>query len=358
MIRIRMDRRLAPVALVLGVAVIAAYAAAAPAPKGRDQQVRPLAVTARAVPLNPHDNGQERIGRLRYLGGLVLTSSDPRFGGISGLLWEPGCRRLLAASDDGYWFILEPAEQGEKLTGISSGWISTFHRAGDQPITSKSEVDAEALARDGDGAVWAFFEQEHRAERFAGLTACQPETLTRAADRRWPLPETRGWAMNGGAEAASGMGDALAYLSESSTTVAGARDRRGVIASPDAPNPEPRVFAYAVPAGFSPTDMDALNGDGSDGQMVILHRRLSGLGGFSALISLAELPRSAAAAEAVPHDIARIAAPLTVDNMEALAVRAEGERRYLYLMSDDNYRGFQRTLLLKFELLPEEPPVK
>ena len=50
--------------------------------------------------------------------------------------------------------------------------------------------------------------------------------------------------------------------------------------------------------------------------------------------------------------IARLAPPLTVDNMEGIAIRREGGRTFVYLISDDNQSKVQRTLLLKFELLP------
>ena len=54
----------------------------------------------------------------------------------------------------------------------------------------------------------------------------------------------------------------------------------------------------------------------------------------------------------VPEEIARLAPPLTVDNMEALAIRREGGRTFIYLASDDNFSPLQRTLLMKFELMP------
>ena len=53
-----------------------------------------------------------------------------------------------------------------------------------------------------------------------------------------------------------------------------------------------------------------------------------------------------------PQDIAWLAAPLTIDNMEGLAIRKEEGRTFIYLVSDDNFSPLQRTLLLKFELLP------
>jgi hypothetical protein len=39
--------------------------------------------------------------------------------------------------------------------------------------------------------------------------------------------------------------------------------------------------------------------------------------------------------------------------MEALALRRDGGRTFLYIASDDNLNSLQRTLLMKFELLGE-----
>ena len=38
--------------------------------------------------------------------------------------------------------------------------------------------------------------------------------------------------------------------------------------------------------------------------------------------------------------------------MEGVALRREGDRTFVYLVSDDNFNPLQRTLLMKFELLP------
>lgn len=65
-----------------------------------------------------------------------------------------------------------------------------------------------------------------------------------------------------------------------------------------------------------------------------------------------------------PRELARLAPPLTVDNLEGLDVRRDPSGAELvYLVSDDNGcgkrsrlvapRALQRTLLLMFELLPE-----
>ncbi|MEM8724486.1 MAG: esterase-like activity of phytase family protein, partial [Pseudomonadota bacterium] len=45
--------------------------------------------------------------------------------------------------------------------------------------------------------------------------------------------------------------------------------------------------------------------------------------------------------------------PLTVDNFEGLAVREQAGRTFLYIVSDDNFSLNQRSLLMKFEVIPQ-----
>ena len=57
------------------------------------------------------------------------------------------------------------------------------------------------------------------------------------------------------------------------------------------------------------------------------------------------------AADGSRTELSAIEPPLTVDNFEGLAVREEAGRTFLYIVSDDNFSGSQRTLLMKFELM-------
>lgn len=310
--------------------------------------VTALSVEASAIPLSNADPAQDRVGRLRYMGGLVLTAKNMRFGGISDMLWEPECNRLLAITDAGSWVVLEPREQDGRLTGVSAGWIAPIKGPDGQPPLNKSAADAEGVTRAADGSSWVSYEQEHRLERFADVSACRPESLDSTPDRRWVLPAMAGWPNNGGAEAIAADGNRVLILSEEVSGPGG-----GKLALAAEPEGVVRQFGWQAPAGYAPTAMGRLD-DGKD-SFVVLHRRFTPLEGVSAVISEGWIPANPPELVA-SIELARLRPPLNVDNMEALAIRKEGERRYLYIASDNNFNALQRTLLLKFELLPEAEP--
>ena len=54
-----------------------------------------------------------------------------------------------------------------------------------------------------------------------------------------------------------------------------------------------------------------------------------------------------------PHEVARLASPWAVDNLEGIAA-TKGQRgeTLLWLISDDNFNPLQRNILLQFELMP------
>jgi hypothetical protein len=330
--------RVAAVPTLAAGALAAAYAAGPPLGAG---VVEPLLVTSVELPLNRSDPAADRVGRLRFLGALHLRSDNIRFGGLSGVLWEPACRRLLAVSDSGTWVALEPEEDGDRLRGIHAAWIAPLLDDKGQPRASKAAADAESLARTTDGATWVFFEQRHRGERYPGLTACSPETLGGSPDLLFEPDVTKDWPLNGGMEAVGAADEKLIAISEMAPGKTGGR--AGFSSERGKPI---ETFDWVIPdGGYQPTAMDQLDGE----TMLVLHRRVGMLAGLSMVLTEGR-PGSGEA----PREVARMAPPYTVDNMEALAIRREGERKFIYMLSDNNFNGLQRTLLLKFELLPEK----
>ncbi len=105
-------------------------------------------------------------------------------------------------------------------------------------------------------------------------------------------------------------------------------------------------LGYRPPKGFVVTDAAWL----PDGRMLLLNRRYAGLEGISAKLIVARLSSLQAGTVIVGQEIADFRPPVTIDNMEALAVTREGERTIVWIASDDNFSPLQRTLLMKFAL--------
>ena len=86
--------------------------------------------------------------------------------------------------------------------------------------------------------------------------------------------------------------------------------------------------------------------------MAAIGRAVSVIGGIR--VRLVRLARDTIAPGAALEgvELARFGGSLTVDHYEGLAVRGDDLGRLLvYMISDDNFSGFQRTLLMQFLLV-------
>ena len=301
------------------------------------RDVQPLPLTSIAVPLNPDDLAQSTVGDLRYLGGLVLRSTTRLFGGLSGLRAGPG-GRLLAISDNGNWVSFVTVERDGRLAGVRDGIIAPLLDAGDRKAKSKSAGDAESLDWNPQtGEALVSFEQDHRIQRYLGIDPARPGTLRAMPTEVTRNAATAGWPANGGGEALAVLGDGSRVLFEEEGEAANGlspvlRVKDGVT----------RQLLYRRPAGYKPTDAIEI----APGELLVLNRHYTVFDGVSAILA-----RVKVADIMEPREVARLAPPLTVDNMEGLAVRKEGGRTFVYMVSDDNFNAVQQTLLLKFELV-------
>jgi len=76
--------------------------------------MQPLPLTSTSLALNPDDPAQQTVGRLRFMGGLVLKSTNRDFGGLSGL--RAGADgHMLAITDTGFWVAFNTIERGGRL---------------------------------------------------------------------------------------------------------------------------------------------------------------------------------------------------------------------------------------------------
>lgn len=293
-----------------------------------------------AVPLSQDDPSLDRVGDLQYLGGLDIPRLDHNIGGLSGLRWDAESDRLLAITDDARWVWITPIEREGRLQGIAEFDIGALLGLDGEPLSGKAEGDSESLSRSATGGWLVGFERDHRIWAYPdGIDALPTATSGE-------LTETFGQlADNAGLETMAENDLVTLYCVERPP----AKDRRNCLYM-DRYSPDGRIWNrnFGPPTeirerGGVPTDADVTR----DGTVFILFRSYSPAQGNAVAITAVD-PGSS------DRIVATLLPPLTVDNFEGLAVREEGGRTFLYIVSDDNFSANQRTLLMKFEVLGDD----
>lgn len=338
-------------ALIAAVSTACAQQTSAPRPKSITLSVRPIALNAE----NPNQNS---VGALRYLGGLELASDAIEFGGLSGLVVSADQSHLLAITDQSYWFCagLKLGAQGQ-LTSLEEAWMMPLEALSGFDFTKKKQADAEALSIDQTGqSAFVAFEGTHRLWRYAIPDPADLCSVAISSPSAVPGPAgLSDLPVNGGIESLDSLqGSALMMIAE-----APLRKNKGqpgwVMPLEQAPpGRKATPFTYQSPKPFKPTDIAATE----DG-VFILQRHYSVLSGVSGALSWIdsaqiEKARTTPGAQLNSKLLAQFAPPLSVDNFEGLSPLPDGKGGYVfYIISDDNFSPFQRTLLLKFSLSKE-----
>jgi hypothetical protein len=304
-----------------------------------DAEPEPIALSSKVLQLDPDDPKRQRIGRLTWRGGIEITSPSSRFGGLSGLLVSADGARLLAVSDKGRWLAANLRYDVEgRLIGIGDAQMARLRDLDGDAISKKRQRDAESLAELADGSILVSFERKHRIWLYSSK-----ERPLSTRPTAWPKPKGLGDAPNNsGLEALVALaGGELLALTEDQTDGSGKVGylwQEGAWAR----------LTYHAKEDFKPTGASRL--PGSD-DLLVLERAYQTLSG--ARVRLVRLAASdiRPGAELHGEELARWGLPLTVDNFEGLATRRgpDGET-LIYLLSDDNFIFFQRTLLLMFAL--------
>jgi hypothetical protein len=119
---------------------------------------------------------------------------------------------------------------------------------------------------------------------------------------------------------------------------------------PAAPGPPPLRFFYDDEGKGSVSDAAAL----PDGRILLVHRRLGFDPVFTTILGLVDPADIRADGVVRSRTIGRVPKPLA-DNFEGAAISTAGGRTWLWLVSDDNFNNWQRSLLLQFELVDLPP---
>lgn len=305
----------------------------------------PETIVVEAKPItafDPREPGKTQFGSLFFRGGLVLSSSHKRFGGISSLRVRSNDSSFLAVTDRAYWLRGRISYRDNKPSGIADAQIAPMLYSDGRPITARGWYDSEALAEDG-GFAYVALERVHRILKFdtgkRGLLArgvlvpTPPELST--------MPSNKGLECLEVMPKGTALAGALVAVSER------ALDDKGHIRGFLIGGPKPGTFAVTRSKDFDIVDCAMA----PNGQFIILERFFSWQRGVA--MRIRQVPLSDIVPGAVLDGKVLIEADMgfEIDNMEGISVHrtAKGET-VLTLVSDDNFSIIQRTLLLQFTL--------
>ncbi len=299
-----------------------------PAPLGL-VQLRPFQIESK-------ENQRTEFDGLILLGAFELRSRHPQFGGISGLsIGADG--RLYAVSDRGYWLSARMRHGSDGALVDLLDWQIKPILTPERTPTDGLLTDAEALASAPDGSFIVGFEQTHRLWRYLPppMTFDSPARAISAPHNLAKAPR------NGGLECVTVLpsGEILTLAEE-------LQNKDGSFKGWLIDDQRAAELSYLPSAGFRASDCAAL----PNGDVIVLERHLSIYLAFSARLKLIR------AASIRPHavlngeDLLRLDPPLRLDNFEGIAVQEDAAGTLIYLISDNNFQPFQRTLLLQFRL--------
>ena len=335
------------IAFVLSLLLLEHRASAQGAKPPLPDGVEAIEIQARAITHFKSAISSNKLGKLEFRGGLVLSSPSSSFGGWSGLVMDPDGRHFMAISDEGSWLSGELAYRGQAPAGIVNARIGPLRALKGRHIDKKRDLDAESmslfegsLAR---GVVLIGFERNHRVGVFPVADGVLAPPLRYL---KMP-PEARQMKSNKGFEAVAAMkGGPLAgsVVAFSERFPGDITQHTGWIWIKD----QAQRISLVDHGDFEITDATSL----WDGTLLVLERRFRWTEGVK--MRLRRIPADDLKPGAVLDGEILIEADLSseIDNMEGLAAhRGPAGETVLTLISDNNFNSFlQRNLLLQFTL--------
>ena len=269
----------------------------------------------------------EPSGRAQFIDSFTWQSDDPAFGGFSGLELNQDGTAFVAVSDRTHIAEGTIRRTDGIITGIDLGTIREITDRSGKPL-KKGEGDSEGLAQAPDGNLLISFEGRNRVWRYRDG---KPVELPRPREFSEMQP-------NGGLEALAIDSRGWIYtLPERSGTL-----------TEDFPVYRFRDDVWDQPFSISRSDgFLAVGADfGPDGMFYLLERSFTGVNFLSRVRRF-----DMSASQIGPGEMLLQSGAGQFDNLEGLSVWRDAQGRIrLTMISDDNFRFFQRTQIVEFAL--------
>lgn len=266
-----------------------------------------------------------------YLGTHVWTGTDEDFGGFSGLELSADGRSYTALSDRGTvrWGSIERDNQG-RIRSLSTAGRARLQDSTGTKLKPGYLGDAEGLAIDAEGRMYVSFEGLDRIARF--------DDPDGPAERIPPAPAFKALVRNAGLEALAitPEGDLLTMperweSSKPLTPVWRFRDGKWSTA-----------FQLPRDEVWAPVGADV----GPDGKLYVLERDFRGLRGFASRVRRYAMEND----KIGPPEHILTTSLMQFDNLEGIAVWADGQGIRITMISDDNFLFVQRTELVEYRV--------
>jgi hypothetical protein len=337
-------RRAAALASLLLFQVSVALAQS-PAPP--DNAPRPLRIEAQPiVSFSPGEPERTRFGAFEFLGGLVLESDDKRFGGLSGLRFLSD-DEFLAINDRGRWLRARLALDGKRPRSIEQATMAPMLDGNGVPLHEGNSLDTESIALAENGDVLVGIERVHRILRY---DFGKRGFASRARNVELPA-YARDLPRNAGIEGLiyvprdRPLGGTIIAFTERALDKSG--NLRGFLIG----GPSPGEFTIRRSNDYDITDAALIPG----GDVLILERYYSWLGALKMRIRKIPLADIKPGALVDGPMLIEASGAQEIDNMEGIDVqRGAGGETLVTVISDDNFFGLQRTLLLRFALAEDQ----
>jgi hypothetical protein len=302
-----------------------------------------IPVKARQIANFKIGSDQKVFGKLEFIGGIEMSSSNALLGAMSSIRFRPDGRSFVAVMDTGHWLEgrIERDAKG-RLSGVSDLVGTSMMDKKGRSEQVKSRMDAEGLAL-RNGEVLVSYEGAHRVDAYPdpGFSQSKPLRSLPFLIPKNELKDNRSFETLAVAPESSPLAGAPVLITEASF------DKNNHLYAAILDGPLKGLFGVKDKDPYAVTDGAFL----PNGDLLILERRF----GFSQGIGMEirRIPGDTIKPGAVVDGEVLLEADMgyQIDNMEGMDVIAmpDGEIRVI-IISDDNHSILERNLMLEFRL--------